>query len=431
MDKPNLLLGTILIGFPLLASANIGDITSSNFINSSTLDLGMHNIWRYLDEGEVGQRNIHSAWGQGFSLDYKTGYLADIIGVDASYYGVVKLAAAESFASRGVLYDDRGEAKGFNKIGQIYGKAKFSQSGIDGNLYGGWKLLKLGALATSMRAAPNTYQGWSGDLNYDIYRLRMAYVTRSSNRDSPDQVHFLTSDRKTINAIYTGDLQLKTDQLTGLYFYGESENYLRRNGLELDIKQNKALSYGVQIYLTNALQQWNNMAETKKDFDSHAGHYAADMTWTKNNWTTKTGVSYTNAGKEDGIGKYTRHMSKNSRGRFNSMANAGFEYMHDKEKALALDIGYKLTPEFTLGVNTHFGLFNYQGQSVNEGEFNIYSLWQPSSKALKDLTIFAMMGPGRTFEHRGTTPIVDQNGNIKHTGTFSAELRVDYRFKLF
>src|SRR5471030_1781742 len=163
-----------VLGLPVYAGASVPSIKDTLFVKDSSLELGTHNILKYLDEGETGKRNVHEAWGQGISLDYKSGYINNFIGVDGSYYGVIKLAAADNFSSRGILYNDNGQASGFNKVGQLYGKAKFSESGIDGNLYGGWKLLKLGVLTTSMRAAPNTYQGVSGDVTWDAYRLRMA-----------------------------------------------------------------------------------------------------------------------------------------------------------------------------------------------------------------------------------------------------------------
>lgn len=420
-----------VLGLPVCAAASVADIKDSSFVKDSSLELGTHNILKYLDEGETGKRNVHEAWGQGVSLDYKSGYINNFIGVDGSYYGVIKLAAADNFASRGILYNDNGQASGFNKVGQLYGKAKFSESGINGNLYGGWKLLKLGVLTTSMRAAPNTYQGISGDVTWDAYRFRMAYVDKSSNRDSPDKVHFMTSDGQQIDSIYTGDLQYKSDTLTALYLYGESEDYLRRNGLELAMKQNKSLAYGMQIYTTDTLDKYDSMRASKKDFDSSATHYAVDMTWKPGNWIIKPGFEYTQAHKTDGIGQFPRNMSKNSRGTFNSMAYAGLDYMRDEEKVISFDMGYNLMPDFLVGINTHYGFFDYKGQAVKEGEFNVYTLWKPSSPALKNLSVFTMAGPGRTFEHNGTTPIEDSNGIIKKTNSMAYEFRIDYKFNIF
>ncbi len=41
--------------------------------------------------------------GRDFSAEYQSGYFADIIGFDASYYSAIKLGASDYFNSRGVL----------------------------------------------------------------------------------------------------------------------------------------------------------------------------------------------------------------------------------------------------------------------------------------------------------------------------------------
>jgi hypothetical protein len=423
-------LSLIFVIFTSTSEAAI-NFKESTLVKDSSLTLGIHNNLKYVSEGETGKRIVHEAWGQGFSLDYKSGYLNDLIGIDGSYYGVIKLAASDNFSSRGIHYNDKGEARGFNKFGQFYGKVKFSDSNIDSNLYAGWKLMKLGVLTTSMRAAPNTYQGVSGDLSWNAYRMRVAYVDKSSNRDSPDKVHFTTNEGKEITSIYTGDLQFKSDELSLLYLYGESQNYLMRNGLELTLTQDEKLSYGVQMYTTNALNRYRSMSTNKKDFDSTANHYAIDMTWKHGSWTVKPALAYTQAHKTDGIGQFPRHMTKNSRGTFNSMAYAGLDYMRDKEKVFSFDLGYQLTPDFLVGINTHYGWLSHKGEKVSEGEFNIYTLWKPSSPALKNLSISTLVGPGRTFQHTGTTPITNSNGVIKKSSLMAYEFRIDYKFNIF
>jgi len=89
MEKHALALVTGILCSPAMVFAGVDDLAETRFIKNSSLDLGTHNIWKYLDEGETDKRNIHSAWGQGLALDYKSGYLADFIGVDASYYCVI------------------------------------------------------------------------------------------------------------------------------------------------------------------------------------------------------------------------------------------------------------------------------------------------------------------------------------------------------
>ncbi|OOL14601.1 porin, partial [Klebsiella aerogenes] len=91
------------------------------------------------------------------TLDFRSGYIADIIGFDTSYYQVFKLAASDDFAGRSVLYNDNGKAKGFHKFGQLYAKLKFDGEDSYFRLYSGWQIInKWGALTNSSRAIPST-----------------------------------------------------------------------------------------------------------------------------------------------------------------------------------------------------------------------------------------------------------------------------------
>ena len=56
--------------------------------------------WKYLKEEETEPKKVHNAWGQGVAVDYQSGYFADIIGFDATYYGAVKLGASDYFMGR-------------------------------------------------------------------------------------------------------------------------------------------------------------------------------------------------------------------------------------------------------------------------------------------------------------------------------------------
>lgn len=82
--------------------------------------------------------------GAGSPFDYQSGYFADMLGVDASYYGVIKLAASDDFWGRSVLYNDNGQAKGFNKIGQLYLKGRLGDDDTYLHLYSGWQQIKNG-----------------------------------------------------------------------------------------------------------------------------------------------------------------------------------------------------------------------------------------------------------------------------------------------
>ncbi|VEA69997.1 putative outer membrane porin protein [Serratia rubidaea] len=96
----------------------------AGFVDDSHADLSFRHVFKNLSTEDYGSRSNQTAWGQGITLDYQSGYINDMLGMDASYYGVVKLAASDDFWGRSVLYNDNGQAKGFNKLGQLYMKAR-------------------------------------------------------------------------------------------------------------------------------------------------------------------------------------------------------------------------------------------------------------------------------------------------------------------
>ncbi|KNE87913.1 hypothetical protein PSTG_18693, partial [Puccinia striiformis f. sp. tritici PST-78] len=191
------------------------------------------------------------------------------------------------------------------------------------------------------------------------------------DRNSPDSLRLQTNDGHYINHLATGELGYENKVFNGQLAYGESQDYLRRQILRMVFKPNEKLSLGSQIYTTQALDNYKVMALNKRNFDRHANHYAFDAKWQAPLWSLKLGIGHTRAPKGEGmLGVYPRHMAKNSRGTFTSMAYAGEDYMRDGETMLAAMAEYRITPEFTAGLATNYGQFSYQGIAVRTGEIN-------------------------------------------------------------
>ncbi|KDF23123.1 hypothetical protein AF48_01432 [Klebsiella aerogenes MGH 62] len=129
-------------------------------------------------------------------------------------------------------------------------------------------------------------------------------------------------------------------------------------------------------------------------------------------------------------GFYPRHMSKNSRGTFISMAYAGDDYMRDGELMLANITEYRLTPELAVGLAGNIGQFNYKGNHVRTGEINAFSRWVPTQSMFKNFTFWAMFGPGWSYKTQGKTPVLT-DGHYTRTNTLSSEVIMEYRFKVF
>lgn len=415
--------------------ALLDTLAQESFFKDSKIDLTLKNYWKYLKENESQPKEVHNAWGQAFGIDYKSGYFADFIGIDATFTGAIKLGASDYFATRAILYNngsgfDKNNAEGFSKIGQRYVKIKLGNEQLKFNGKAGWQILRnYGTLTASNRLSQNSYLGYSGTLAYENMSLDMAYVTSSINRDSPNKVKFATNDKKEIDHIITGGLNYKDKSTYLSYGYGESEDYLRFHVIEMSYKPIQNLTLGSQIYGSYALDNYKSMTANRKEFDEHAWHYAADAKWQEKDWSVKLGLAYTQAEKENAIGIYGRHLAKNTRGRFNAMTSAGVDYMRDGELALTALGTYKFIKELTTGIQVNYGQFNFRDNTVRTGEINLINHWVPSDPRLKNLSIFTMFGYGWSYKHQNNTPVL-VNNSYQRSPSLSGEVIIDYRFNI-
>ncbi|MTH47900.1 outer membrane porin, OprD family [Escherichia alba] len=413
-----------------------GGLYADSFLRDSHLTLSAKNYWKYLKEENANPKTVHNAWGQGFSADYRSGYFHDLIGVDVVYYGAVKLGASDYFNSRGVLYNNgtgnkKSNADGYSKFGQRNLKLKYALGEMQYHARWGWQLLKnYGVISTSTRLSPTTYSGLSGSVSYGDLTLRGAWVESAMDRNSPDKKRFTTGTGRKIDHLATGDLLWKHPQLEVQYGYGESANYLRRHLLFTHVRPLPRLTLGTQLYATRALDDYRAMPAKKRDFDNNAWHIALDATWKADRWSSKWGIGYTDAKKAHEVGFYPRHMSKNSRGTFTSMAYAGDDYLRDGELVLANISDYRLTPTLAVGLAGNLAQFNYKGNHVRTGEISAFSRWVPADPQLKNLTVWLMFGPGWSYKSSGKTPVLT-DGHYTRTHTLSSEVIIEYRFDLF
>jgi outer membrane porin, OprD family len=412
-------------------------VSDDPFFTHSHMTLSLKNLWKYLKEENENPKEIHNAWGQGIEVGYQSGYFSDLIGIDANYYGAINLGASDYFNSRGVLYNSgtgnhKENASGFSKFGQRNIKIKHKLVDMQFEARWGWQTIKnLGVISNSTRLSPTTYSGWTGSLNYDALTLRGAYIDSSMPRSSPDKTRFQSNAGNYINHIFSGDISWKTDILNMQYAYGESENYLRRHIIFTSLTPTEKLKIGAQLYGTYALDEYKSMPISKRYFDKSARHYAIDATWTRDLLSSKWGIGYTEAKKENEIGFYPRHMSKNSRGTFISMAYAGDDYLRDGELVLSNISDYMLAPDFAVGVAGNIAQFNYKGHHIRTGEINIFTRWLPSHPKLKGLSVWTMFGPGWSYKSKNKTPLLNNHGHSIRTQTFSSEIAIEYKFSMF
>lgn len=210
-------------------------ISDDPFFTDSQLTVSAKNYWKYLKEENANPKHVHNAWGQGFSAEYQSGYFADIIGFDVSYYSAIKLGASDYFNSRGVLYNNgtgnkKSNAEGYSKFGQRNVKLNYTLSGAQLNARWGWQMLKnYGVISTSNRLSPTTYSGVSSAVSYGPFTIRGAWLENSMDRNSPDKKQFQTNTGKYISHLASGEVLWRGEKFDAQYAYGESKNYLQRH----------------------------------------------------------------------------------------------------------------------------------------------------------------------------------------------------------
>lgn len=401
------------------------------------MSLNARNYWKYLKENESQPKEVHNAWGQAFTLNYSSGYLFDIVGFDASYSAVIKLAASDYFSTRGLLYNDgagfdKGNASGFNKPGQRYLKLKLGDESIGLNAKAGWQVLKnYGVLTASHRLSQNSYAGYSTTLHAGHFSIDAARVTSGINRDSPNKTGFLTADKQPVAAIYTVGTNWKAHDLSLSLNYGEAEDYLARQVIEMSWRPEERLTIGSQIYGTRALHKYDSMRDSRKAFDDSAWHYAADVKWQEPGWSLKFGLAWTDAHKNSGVGYYDRQIAKNMRGRFNAMTSAGADYMRDGELAFTTLGEYQFIKDVITGLQINYGQFHYKQNTIRTGEVNLINRWQSAGDKLNKLSVFSMFGYGWSYRQDNKTPRFNHHGHYQRSPNLSAEIIINYKFTLY
>lgn len=114
---------------------------------------------------------------------------------------------------------------------------------------------------------------------------------------TPDSLRLQTNDGRYINHLASAELGYDNKQFNGQLAYGESQDYLRRQILRVGYKANEKLSLGSQIYTTQALDEYKQMALSKRNFDHNANHFALDAKWQEPLWSVKVGIAHTRAPK--------------------------------------------------------------------------------------------------------------------------------------
>ncbi len=180
------------LGAAVLAATAV--TAQADFLNDSSLDLKLRSAHFNYDQEK--NPNNYDQWSLGGELNFTSGYIADVIGFDASYYGAMKLdhggASNDPDAGYGYAYSDasgRGQllgkgGKNYQKFGQAYLKAKAGDDQLGFYGQAGYMRGKNGLiLGSSTRTTPASYRGALAELKVQDFWFHAGYVDKVGPAD--------------------------------------------------------------------------------------------------------------------------------------------------------------------------------------------------------------------------------------------------------
>ena len=122
----------MIIKFSIISTAILAATTlqiqaaepSTGFFTDSEVDLKLRTY--YFNRDKIAQADS-KALSQGVRLDFKSGYINNVIGFDASLFSAVKLAGEAGHGGTGLLRSDGDSQRSYTKLGQAYIKVKLGE----------------------------------------------------------------------------------------------------------------------------------------------------------------------------------------------------------------------------------------------------------------------------------------------------------------
>ena len=214
--------------------------------SDSRIDLGLRNFYfnrdfrqHRTDSASNHKPSLSETWAQSARIDLRSGYFADIIGLDASWYGALKLVGDDEKYGSGVLRDRSATVKNghlvarqesYNKLGQAYLKARFSSEDLNTHLKAGRLFIDTPLLNDSdSKATPSSTQGVLAELNYDNFGLYGIYSDRASGNTESGFKKYENSHGDSWDIHILG-ASANFDNGIGINFAtGRAKEYLKQN----------------------------------------------------------------------------------------------------------------------------------------------------------------------------------------------------------
>lgn len=236
---------TLKTALPLLLCLLTPSAMAEGFVENSTLDLSLRNVFftHHYDEYSPTATRLTSKsqeWAQGFRVTYKSGFTPGALGlgVDAMGMFAVKLDGGAGHHQRGTMIPSDGDgAVDSWARAAANAKLKYSQTILfSGN-----------AIAPSIpvlisddtRVLPQTYQGWTL-VSKDIANVVATggRLTKATGRYSSDRSGLAAAGgtKESSGFNYAGIDYTPTESIKAQYYFGQLEDYYRQDFLGLTAK---------------------------------------------------------------------------------------------------------------------------------------------------------------------------------------------------
>lgn len=232
------------LGIWVALSCSASLTLASPFIDDSHLEFETESLYLKKSYGDEGSSPQAKKWtediAQLLKLQYSSGYLYDILGVDFSYYGIGKINSSDN--SEGISYNDlfKGGESSFSKYGYSIKLRAYDDLNFKvGRMESFHPLLK-----SDSDGLPVLLQMAQVDFDNGFLSLHGLWIEKGSEKNSNDFVYFGQEDWRS------GGLDKKPIQIIGGEIYNTNYSVYFTYGNQEDIS-NYLLIAGSYSYLIN------------------------------------------------------------------------------------------------------------------------------------------------------------------------------------
>ncbi len=361
------------LGAAILAASAM--TAQADFLNDSSFDIKLRNVHfdHKVDNPNSNVKKDWSQWAQGVEANFKSGYIANTIGFDASYYGALKLdhTGIDPYNTRmkGGQLLAKGN-KGYHKLGQAYLKAKFGddQLGFYGQagFMSGSKGLILGS---SSRSTPSAYRGAHGEVNIQDFSVYGTYVDRIGLRTESSWDKFITEAGDTVDNAWQLGTTYNANHIDAEAVYLRAKDYQNQYMLKLgytfDLADDMSLKvHGNYQHAKGDGSAWDNN-KAHNDFDDKASHLNLNTQFKLGGLGLMLSYATTDAEKKGGLGYLNYAYADNEYGASPSeVSRYVSDFMYDGEKVWQLSASYNFADLSIPGLNA--SLTHTRGSDIKD-----------------------------------------------------------------